>query len=168
MGKRYYCDYCERSFKDDAEARKKHLSSLQHVKNRADHYNLFKEPAIILREESMKSPCKRFINSGECAFGYGCKFSHYSPAEIWHLRHLVAQKNDEKLHRFSGSRYGPNPKEILDEFFRDPVSSDNTEKLDYPTWSVVPELQNCMNLPPSLWPISPETVTDSDFGKWGF
>ena len=41
MGKRYYCEYCDRSFKDDPEARKKHLSSLQHVKNRADHYNMF-------------------------------------------------------------------------------------------------------------------------------
>lgn len=42
MGKTYYCDYCDRSFKDDVEARKKHLSSLQHAKNRANHYSVFK------------------------------------------------------------------------------------------------------------------------------
>jgi len=41
MGKTYYCDYCDRSFKDDVEARKKHLSSMQHMTNRASHYNMF-------------------------------------------------------------------------------------------------------------------------------
>lgn len=42
MGKTYYCDYCDRFFKDDIEARKKHLSSLQHVANRESHYNAYK------------------------------------------------------------------------------------------------------------------------------
>lgn len=48
MGKRYYCDYCDRSFKDDVEARKKHLFSLQHMKNRADHYSVFKGKVLII------------------------------------------------------------------------------------------------------------------------
>lgn len=42
MGKQYYCDYCDRSFKDETDARKKHLSSLQHINNKANHYNQFK------------------------------------------------------------------------------------------------------------------------------
>lgn len=42
MVKRYYCDYCDRSFKDNPEARKKHLTSLLHVNARTEHYRLFK------------------------------------------------------------------------------------------------------------------------------
>lgn len=42
MGKTYYCDYCDRFFKDEVEARKKHLSSMQHVANRESHYSIYK------------------------------------------------------------------------------------------------------------------------------
>lgn len=38
MGKRYYCDYCDRSFIDDIQARKKHLNGTSHVRNRKLHY----------------------------------------------------------------------------------------------------------------------------------
>lgn len=41
-GNRYYCDYCDRSFKDAQGARKKHLESVQHLKNKEDHYRRFK------------------------------------------------------------------------------------------------------------------------------
>ncbi len=30
MGKRYYCDYCDRSFQDNMHNRKKHLFGVQH------------------------------------------------------------------------------------------------------------------------------------------
>ena len=48
MGKQYYCDYCNRSFKENAEARKKHLTSLMHINNRTDHYNLYRGNRIII------------------------------------------------------------------------------------------------------------------------
>lgn len=38
MGKRYYCDYCDRSFIDDIRSRKKHLTGTAHVRNRKIHY----------------------------------------------------------------------------------------------------------------------------------
>lgn len=47
-GKNYYCDYCERSFKDAAGARKKHLISMQHIKNKNLHYRQFKGLTFIL------------------------------------------------------------------------------------------------------------------------
>lgn len=47
MGKRYYCDYCDRSFADGAENRKKHLASINHQKLRKAHYDTFKGMNII-------------------------------------------------------------------------------------------------------------------------
>jgi len=165
MGKRYYCDYCDRSFKDDNEARRKHISSLQHAKNRADHYSSFKEPETILREESAKTPCKRFLNYGDCAFGNGCRFSHYTPQMIWQIQQIVGRKNSGRSQSKTSNR--PNPAEIIQEFFQDQILMDSTEKIGYPVWNHPPELQNYHNLPPSLWPVTSETVIDSDFGKWG-
>lgn len=40
MGRRYYCDYCDKTFIDDLDARKKHLSSSHHIKLRNLHYEL--------------------------------------------------------------------------------------------------------------------------------
>lgn len=40
MGRRYYCDYCDKSFIDDLGARKKHLQSAHHIKLRNIYYEL--------------------------------------------------------------------------------------------------------------------------------
>ena len=62
----------------------------------------------------------------------------------------------------------PDPAVIMREFFDEATSSiDDIEKVDYSTWYPNPELQNYSNLPPSLWPITPETVTHSNFATWG-
>ena len=43
MGKnRYYCDFCDRSFKDNVVQRKKHLSSTVHKQYRDAYYQQFK------------------------------------------------------------------------------------------------------------------------------
>lgn len=42
MGKKYYCEYCDKRFKDDANIRKKHIEGLPHQKARNEHYALFK------------------------------------------------------------------------------------------------------------------------------
>lgn len=38
MGRRYYCDYCDKIFIDDIDARKKHLGSVTHFRQRQEHY----------------------------------------------------------------------------------------------------------------------------------
>lgn len=38
MGRRYYCDYCDKTFIDDIDARKKHINSALHQKIRNEHY----------------------------------------------------------------------------------------------------------------------------------
>lgn len=42
MGKRYYCDYCDRSFIDDVEARKKHLQGMSHLRAKKLHYKAYR------------------------------------------------------------------------------------------------------------------------------
>lgn len=42
MAKKYYCDYCDKSFKDDRNIRKKHIEGFPHQKARNEHYAHFK------------------------------------------------------------------------------------------------------------------------------
>uniref|UniRef100_K7FBK2 Zinc finger matrin-type protein 5 n=1 Tax=Pelodiscus sinensis TaxID=13735 RepID=K7FBK2_PELSI len=42
MGKRYFCDYCDRSFQDNLHNRKKHLNGVQHLRAKKAWYDLFR------------------------------------------------------------------------------------------------------------------------------
>lgn len=42
MGKRYYCDYCERSFQDNMHNRKKHLFGVQHQRAKKAWFDHFR------------------------------------------------------------------------------------------------------------------------------
>ncbi|KAK8914630.1 Zinc finger CCCH domain-containing protein 3 [Platanthera zijinensis] len=42
LGK-YYCDYCDKQFQDTSAARKRHLSGVQHQRNRALWYDSLKD-----------------------------------------------------------------------------------------------------------------------------
>lgn len=42
MGRNYYCEYCDKRMKDDAQIRKKHIDGLQHQTAKTEHYNKFK------------------------------------------------------------------------------------------------------------------------------
>ena len=42
MGKRYYCDFCDKSFTDNPPSRRNHLRGLSHKSLRAQHYAAFK------------------------------------------------------------------------------------------------------------------------------
>jgi len=42
MGKRYFCEYCNRSFQDNLTARKQHLNGSVHMRNRQAWYQNFK------------------------------------------------------------------------------------------------------------------------------
>ena len=39
MPKRYYCDYCKKSFQDNPQSRKRHLNGIGHKRNRRMHYD---------------------------------------------------------------------------------------------------------------------------------
>ncbi|KAJ6659142.1 hypothetical protein lerEdw1_019445 [Lerista edwardsae] len=82
MGKRYFCDYCNRSFQDNLHNRKKHLNGVQHLRAKKVWYDLFRDAAAILQEEQTKKPCRKFLQTGQCDFGSNCRFSHMTEEDL--------------------------------------------------------------------------------------
>ncbi|KAM9526984.1 zinc finger matrin-type protein 5 isoform 1-T1 [Guaruba guarouba] len=82
MGKRYFCDYCDRSFQDNLHNRKKHLNGVQHLRAKRAWYDLFRDAAAILQEEQTKKPCRKFLQTGQCDFGSNCRFSHMTEQDL--------------------------------------------------------------------------------------
>ncbi|XP_019349304.1 zinc finger matrin-type protein 5 isoform X3 [Alligator mississippiensis] len=85
MGKRYFCDYCDRSFQDNLHNRKKHLNGVQHLRAKKVWYDLFRDAAAILQEEQSKKPCRKFLQTGQCDFGSNCRFSHMTEMDLERL-----------------------------------------------------------------------------------
>ncbi|RLU21902.1 hypothetical protein DMN91_006280 [Ooceraea biroi] len=130
-------------------------------------FNTFTDPETILKEEYEKTPCKRYMTIGDCAFGLGCRFSHYTPPMIWELERLVAAKNSKDLTTQPKDGW-PNPEDIINEYFENEMDPSGAEKLDYPSMSSTPSrLADYPYLPRSLRPVTSEGMADSDFSKWG-
>ncbi|XP_065273939.1 zinc finger matrin-type protein 5 isoform X2 [Emys orbicularis] len=111
MGKRYFCDYCDRSFQDNLHNRKKHLNGVQHLRAKKAWYDLFRDAAAVLLEEQSKKPCRKFLQTGQCDFGFNCRFSHMTEED---LEKLNAQFPDGEDVGFSippwlASNTGPSP-----------------------------------------------------------
>ncbi|KAM6901977.1 zinc finger matrin-type protein 5 isoform 1-T4 [Lycodopsis pacificus] len=96
MGKRYYCDYCDRSFQDNMHNRKKHLNGVQHHRAKKAWYDYFRDSSAILCDEQTKKPCRKFLQKGICDFGPNCRFSHMSEDDLFILKR---QAEDERRHR---------------------------------------------------------------------
>uniref|UniRef100_A0A5F9CAZ2 Zinc finger matrin-type protein 5 n=1 Tax=Oryctolagus cuniculus TaxID=9986 RepID=A0A5F9CAZ2_RABIT len=92
MGKRYFCDYCDRSFQDNLHNRKKHLNGLQHLKAKKLWYDMFRDAAAILLDEQNKRPCRKFLLTGQCDFGSNCRFSHMSERDLQELSIRVEEE----------------------------------------------------------------------------
>nr|XP_020474318.1 zinc finger matrin-type protein 5 isoform X2 [Monopterus albus] len=92
MGKRYYCDYCDRSFQDNMHNRKKHLNGVQHHRAKKAWFEHFRDAAAILYDEQTKKPCRKFLQKGICDFGHNCRFSHMSEEEMFNLRRQVEER----------------------------------------------------------------------------
>ncbi|GBM50683.1 hypothetical protein AVEN_45956-1 [Araneus ventricosus] len=147
MGKQYYCDYCERSFADGAENRKKHLASVHHQKLRKAHYDMFK---------------------GHCEFGTSCKYSHLTADDILNL---IEQANQEKLGaKAKRPRADPDINAwVQTKLLKMDQSSDNVPSC--PAKPILPPvLSSIPNLPPSLIPCRPSEPLNirKDAGNhWG-
>uniref|UniRef100_A0A3B3HB74 Zinc finger matrin-type protein 5 n=1 Tax=Oryzias latipes TaxID=8090 RepID=A0A3B3HB74_ORYLA len=92
MGKRYYCDYCDRSFQDNMHNRKKHLNGVQHHRAKKAWFDQFRgESFFAVVVVDIKHCLCRF-----CDFGANCRFSHMSEEEQLMLKR---QLEDEKQNK---------------------------------------------------------------------
>ncbi|XP_038059630.1 zinc finger matrin-type protein 5-like [Patiria miniata] len=188
MGKRYYCDYCDKSFADNVQNRKKHMHGVQHQSLMKMHYFAFKDPEEILAEESAKRPCQRFNQSGECMFGHNCRFSHLTPQR---RDELIAEIEARKQKHFQKSRQrddqdrqrlseNPTVEDWLEKRQKKRktggetrqgteggAAKDISAEDSLRTFSLPPALQGIPNLPPSLIPPSMECLMRAKDVEWG-
>ncbi|KAI8580221.1 hypothetical protein K450DRAFT_238722 [Umbelopsis ramanniana AG] len=69
MGGRYYCDYCDCTFPDNAANRKNHMDGSVHQQNKRMYY-------AENRKSRTKPPCKQFMQNQFCEYGPNCRYSH--------------------------------------------------------------------------------------------
>ncbi|KAM4809755.1 zinc finger matrin-type protein 5 isoform 2-T2 [Rhinophrynus dorsalis] len=166
MGKRYFCDYCDRSFQDNLHNRKKHLSGVQHQRSKKAWYDLFRDASEILAEEQTKKLCRRFIQSGQCDFGPGCRFSHMTVQDLEALKEQVEEKRVREEQR----RLIPpcNIESWLEERAKKrSICSDSAAVSEPPTYHLPPGWPPLSELPPSLHPPSASEWDDPASLEWG-
>ncbi|KAL0117332.1 hypothetical protein PUN28_010290 [Cardiocondyla obscurior] len=121
------------------------------------------DPETILKEVYSKTPCKRFMTVGDCAFGYGCRFSHYTPQMIWELEQLAATRTSKAA--TAQPRDGwPDSEDVIREYLEHAAVSSGTEEKT-PVWGPSPAVGRSY-LPPSLQPVTPDKMMECHFSKW--
>uniref|UniRef100_A0A182VSV2 Zinc finger matrin-type protein 5 n=1 Tax=Anopheles minimus TaxID=112268 RepID=A0A182VSV2_9DIPT len=92
MGRKYYCDYCDKRIQKDYNIIKQHNVGLPHLRAKAEYFQQFKDIEQILAEAKHKAPCRSLKDGSECTFGVLCRYRHYTPKQIWIMEQLVLQK----------------------------------------------------------------------------
>ncbi|XP_034955196.1 zinc finger matrin-type protein 5 isoform X2 [Zootoca vivipara] len=153
MGKRYFCDYCNRSFQDNLHNRKKHLNGVQHLRAKKVWYDLFRDSATILQEEQSKKPCREFLLSGRCDFGPNCRFSHMTEEDLEQLNAHVQEERRAKEQRQDKAVATPG---TIDEWLEKRAKRLGTAQTDSPlseeesVFQYPPGWPSVQDLPPSL------------------
>ncbi|XP_039433905.1 zinc finger matrin-type protein 5 [Culex pipiens pallens] len=169
MGKKYFCDYCEKHIQRDPSIVRKHNEGIPHCRARAEYYERFKDPSVILSEASGKKQCRTLMTGAECQFGPNCRFNHYTTAEMDRLGQQVdwtarqkAKRTEETLQKLTNA---PN---IVQQFLERREARLAKEQTEYkPFWSYSEELRDG-DLPPSLREIDPGRIDSSGgFARWG-
>ncbi|KAK7087571.1 zinc finger matrin-type protein 5-like [Littorina saxatilis] len=175
MGKRYYCDFCEKAFADNAASKKNHFNGAHHHRMRKAHYDNFRDPASILSAEMAKKPCRKFLQTGNCEFGNGCRFSHLTEGRRRELEQQC-QQNKEKNQNSGAS--GPavvmgelddwltkhSQREVKGEDSGEPAAK---RRKTFPDYSLPPHLVGIPNLPPSLLPPTRDDFVNLPLLEWG-
>ncbi|XP_078599030.1 zinc finger matrin-type protein 5-like [Branchiostoma floridae x Branchiostoma japonicum] len=173
MGKRYYCDFCDRSFPDNLPGRKKHLQGVQHQRIRKLHYDQFRDAAAILSDEAVKKPCKKFQRTGDCDYGDNCRFSHMTPDKLRALQDQAEADKRPKLEDRVPTLEDWLSKRILrnrtshrhtDSSNQNLSSENTTVPAEY---SIPPGFPPLHELPPSLQPPPPGGWPDCPYVEWG-
>ncbi|XP_044144458.1 zinc finger matrin-type protein 5 isoform X2 [Bufo gargarizans] len=166
MGRRYFCDYCDRTFQDNLHNRKKHLSGVQHQKSKKAWYDLFRDASEILAEEECKKLCRRFLQTGQCDFGPSCRFSHMTAED---LDALKAHVEERRLREEQSKQIPPCNVEswLEDRAKKESTRSDSASVSEHPIYHLPPGWPPLCELPPSL---HPPTAADGDHQEdleWG-
>uniref|UniRef100_A0A8C8REX4 Zinc finger matrin-type protein 5 n=1 Tax=Pelusios castaneus TaxID=367368 RepID=A0A8C8REX4_9SAUR len=162
MGKRYFCDYCDRSFQDNLHNRKKHLNGVQHLRAKKAWYDLFRDAAAVLLEEQSKKPCRKFLQTGQCDFGFNCRFSHMTEED---LEKLSAQVQEERRSKEEGADV---PAGTIEDWLEKRAKRlslaqsnsslmEKTSVFQYPPgWPPIQDLPPSLQAPlPGGWPVLP-------------
>ncbi|XP_058964317.1 zinc finger matrin-type protein 5 [Pocillopora verrucosa] len=169
MGKRYHCEYCNRSFADTLHTRKNHINGVQHKRNRKLHYDSFKDPAVLLAEETSKPPCRKFFATGTCGFGANCWYSHTSP------QMLLATQEASLGRKTPDQSQAGQPQATLKEWLEKyDKKRKKVECKDAPgksasqsSYTLPPGLPPLQQLPPSLLPPPPGGYPELPREEWG-
>ncbi|XP_053692247.1 zinc finger matrin-type protein 5 [Sabethes cyaneus] len=101
MGKKFYCDFCEKHIQRDPGIIRKHNEGIAHIRNKAAYYESLKDPQQILAEVKTKKPCRTLQSSQVCTFGAICRFNHYQPDELKQLHEKAQAIHGQELKRKS-------------------------------------------------------------------
>ncbi|CAG0890275.1 unnamed protein product, partial [Darwinula stevensoni] len=160
MGKRYHCDYCDKSFPDSKEGRDKHINGVVHKRMKKEHYDQFRDPEERYREESAKKPCTRFHSTGQCQFGGNCIYTHLTPEQLQELRMTVDQsRRAREPKRLDTETIEALVEEIISQR-KDDAKTRTKERKRMPSLWDAPfpnDLINYGPLPPSLLPCDPKS-----------
>ncbi|XP_034048503.1 zinc finger matrin-type protein 5 [Thalassophryne amazonica] len=175
MGKRYYCDYCDRSFQDNMHNRKKHLNGVQHQRAKKAWFDKFRDSAAILSDEQAKKPCLKFLNRGICDFGPNCRFSHMSEKDLAVLK----RKLEDEQRRREDLDDGTFPERNIEEWLSrrekaqtaliskgDLKMTEDSEE-DQAECDIPEHLLSIPDLPPSLLPPPPGGWKVGTTTEWG-
>ncbi|XP_013145510.1 PREDICTED: zinc finger matrin-type protein 5 [Papilio polytes] len=169
MGKRYYCDYCDKTMVATPTIIRTHLKGTVHQKLVSEHYQQYKDAATILKEESYKKPCLRFLK-GECNFGGICRFSHYTQEQIEALREYVVYNEQIKV-----EPQQPSFSDLYQRLQSEKTTKSTSETTIYDNngvthtfpWIYNESFNIYKELPPSLRRFRAEDFTDVSFTEWG-
>lgn len=167
MGKRYHCEYCNRSFADTPHTRRNHINGVQHKRNRKLHYDSFKDPAVLLAEETSKPPCRKFFSTGTCGFGANCWYSHTNPQTLLAAQNASSQTTSQS----EASQPAPRLEDWLEKYEkrRKKNESKDTAGTSGPqsSYTLPPGLPPLQHLPLSLLPPPPSGYPELPRVDWG-
>ncbi|XP_007568260.1 zinc finger matrin-type protein 5 [Poecilia formosa] len=175
MGKRYYCDYCDRSFQDNMHNRKKHLNGVQHHRAKKAWYDQFRDYAAVLHDEQIKKPCRKFLQKGICDFGPNCRFSHMSEEDLFNLKRHMQEERQHKEDSEDRIISGRSIEEWLSKREKkraalgskgDSKTKEDNEE-DEAESDIPQQIFSIPDLPPSLLPPPPGGWRVSASSEWG-
>ena len=163
--KRYFCDFCDKSFADNQTNRRNHLNGVQHKLAKKEHYGSFKDPQILLEEDANKKPCRKFFQEKDCKFGKSCKFSHMGNEE---RERYIVEVNSRNIQNSSREYFLQNvdAEEIVKSWLTEEKleelqasTPDEKEKVQFKAPLKLPVEFTCYkDLPPSLMPYDIQNI----------